>query len=62
MNEKILMGLCLFFTIVSCAERDDVELLDIVRVDSLIYDSNDNVEDIRNVVPLFFTDDYNDSM
>ncbi|MBQ5815434.1 MAG: hypothetical protein IIW30_05610 [Flavobacteriales bacterium] len=62
MNEKILMGLCLFFTIVSCAERDDVELLDIVRVDSLIYDSNDNVEDIKNVVPLFFTDDYNDSM
>ena len=35
MNEKILMGLCLFFTIVSCAERDDVELLDIVRVDIL---------------------------
>ena len=44
MNEKILVVLWSFFAMVSCAERDDVELLDIVRVDSLIYDSNDNVD------------------
>ena len=62
MNEKILAGLWVAFAVVSCGGREGVGTLNVVRVDSLIYDSSVDVDGIRDVAPLFFPDDYNDTM
>ncbi len=62
MNEKILVGLWVAFAVVSCGGRAGMGTLNVVRVDSLIYDSSVDVDGIRDVAPLFFPDDYNDTM